>query len=84
MTKEEIRKALRPEPFVPLRIHRSNGKRYDVPVQDAARVLSAGVIVMLGVKPGSRSATGYDVFPFDQVVKIEPRGAKPTRRRKAS
>jgi hypothetical protein len=83
MTKEEIRKVLRAEPFVPLRIHRSDGKRYDVPVQDAARVLAAGVIVMRGVKPGSRSATGYDVFPFDQVVKIEQR-TKPTRRKKAS
>jgi hypothetical protein len=84
MTKEEIRKALRHEPFVPIRIHRTNGKRYDVPVQDAARVLSAGVIVMLGVKPGSRSATGYDVFPFAQVEKIERRPGKSVRRKKAS
>jgi hypothetical protein len=84
MTKEEIRSALEQQPFVPLRIYRSNRKRYDVPVQDAARVLRDAVIVMLGVKPGSRRASGYDVFPFDQVVKIEPRHSKPVRRRKAS
>ncbi len=84
MEKEKIREILYREPFVPLRIHRSNGTRYDIPVKDAARVLRDAVIVMLGVKPGSRQATGYDVFPFDQGVKIEPRSGKSVRRKKAS
>ncbi|HZL37512.1 MAG TPA: hypothetical protein VFC78_19495 [Tepidisphaeraceae bacterium] len=86
MLKEEIKAAVWREPFVPLRLHLSNGKTFDVPFRDVARVLSYGLLVFIGMKEGTHQSKGYDRFSFDQIVRIEQRPAngRGRRRRKAS
>ena len=58
MDKEAVRAELIREPFVPLRLHLSNGKTFDIPFRDAAHILSYGVLVFIGMKEGTRSAKG--------------------------
>ena len=77
MTFEDVRAELLRDPFIPFRVHRSNGKKYDVPFRDAARLMSYGFLVFIGKKyEGSRASKGFDRFPYDDIVRIEHRPAK--------
>lgn len=86
MTIEEVKMELLREPFVPFRVHLNNGKKYDVPFRDAARLLTYGFLVFIGMKEGTHSSKGYDRFPYEWIVRIEHRPAKKARssRKKAS
>ena len=86
MLKEEVKAELKREPFVPLRFHLKDGKRFDVPFREVARVLEYGVLVFIGLKEGTYQAKGYDRFSFESIVRIEqrPGGNKKGRRKKAS
>jgi len=86
MSADEIEAELRRDPFVPLRLHLENGKTFDIPHPDAARVLQYGVLVFIGMKAGTRQAQGYDRFSFDQILQIERRPSRGTgsKRKKAS
>ena len=74
------------EPFVPLRLHLTNGRTFDVPFRQVAHMVHRGVLVLIGLKEGTHSAQGYDRFAYEQIEKIEPLPTKPSRgrRRKAS
>ena len=76
MDREEVKAELLREPFVPFRMHLSSGKKYDVPFRDAARTLSYGFLVFLGMKEGTHRAEGFDRFPYEDIVRIEHRPAK--------
>jgi len=80
MLKEEIAAELTREPFVPLRIHLKNGKKFDVPFKDVAHMLGYGVLVLIGLKEGTHQAKSYDRFAFEQIDRIEK--LPTTRRRK--
>jgi hypothetical protein len=86
MMKEKVQTLLQCEPFAPLRIHLVNGESIDVPFRDAARLLSYGVLVFIGLKEGSRQAKDYDRFGFEQIARIEQRPTRGSagRRKKAS
>ncbi len=84
ITKQGMMKLLAREPFVPFRVHLENGKRYDVPFREVGHVLSFGFLVFIGMKQGTRSAKGYDRFPFEKIIRIEENPAAVRRRRKAS
>ena len=84
MLKEQVRAELGREPFVPLRLHLRNGATFDILFRDVARILSFGLLVFIGLKPGTRQAQSYDRFAFDDIVRIEQRPARSGRRRKAS
>jgi hypothetical protein len=73
--KEQIKAELGREPFIPLRLHLSDGKKFDVPFREVARVLSYAVLVFIGRDPKTRVSKGYDRFSFDQIVRIEQRPA---------
>jgi hypothetical protein len=83
MTKEEINSELNREPFVPLRLHLRDGRRFDVPFREVARMLPYGVLVFIGLKEGTHQADSFDRFPFDAVERIEqrPKGEKRKRRK---
>jgi hypothetical protein len=85
MHKADVESILARDPFVPVRLHLSNGKTFDVPFRDVARVLSYAVLVFIGLKERTRQAKGYDRFTFEQIERIEelPHG-KSRRRKKAS
>jgi len=84
--KEEIKAELTREPFVPFRLHLSDGRTFDVPFREVAHMTPSGVLVFIGLKEGTHRAEGYDRFGFDHVVRIEPRPTrgKGKRRKKAS
>ena len=85
MLRDQIEAELAREPFVPLRLHLRGGKTFDIPFRDVARVLPFGLLVFVGLKRGTRQASGYDRFAFDNIVRIEQRpGRDGQRRRKAS
>jgi len=86
MTLEDVKTELLREPFVPFRVHLTNGKKYDVAFREAGRLMSYGFLVFIGMKEGTHSAKGFDRFPYDDIVRIEHRPAKGRRnsRKKAS
>ena len=85
MLREELQTFLSREPFVPLRLHLVNGKTFDIPFRDVARLLSYALLVFIGLKEGTRQAKSYDRFSFDQIARIEELKSKVgPRRKKAS
>jgi hypothetical protein len=85
MLKEEVKAELGREPFVPLRLHLRNGDKFDIPFRDIAHVLRSGLLVLIGLKRGTRQAKGYTTYVFEDIVRIERRPAgRNHRRRKAS
>jgi hypothetical protein len=87
MLVDEVESVLRREPFVPLRLHRSNGGFVDIPFKHVAVILpSQGLLIFKGVKSStSRQAKSYEVIGFDQIARIDPqRGRDTGPRRKAS
>ena len=73
MQKEQVRNELNREPFVPLRLYLTDGRKFDVPFRDVAHMLSYGLLVFIGMKEGTRQAKSYDRFGFDQIERIEQR-----------
>ena len=84
MQKDDIRAELNREPFVPLRLHLRNGKTFDIPFRDVAHIVFSGLLVLIGLKEGTRSAKGYDRFAFDDIHRIERRPTRGGKRKKAS
>jgi hypothetical protein len=86
MLKEDVRIALTREPFEPVRLHLTGGRKYDVPFREVAHLLGYGVLVLIGLKEGTHQATGYDRFAFDDIEKIErlPGSGGKNKKRKAS
>jgi hypothetical protein len=86
MERPDIEAVLRREPFVPLRIHLTDGRKLDVPFQHVVVFQGDGVLVFKGVKkPGSHVATGFEFVAYGRIDRIEQkRGRGGSRRRKAS
>lgn len=77
MLKDEVKAVLRREPFAPLEVRTSDGRRLDVPFQHVAVVMTDGLLVFHGVKDErSRVAKGYDFIAYDRIEKIEPQQAQ--------
>ena len=73
---EDVKAELTREPFLPFRLHLSDGPKFDVPFREVAHVVASGVLVFIGLKEGTHQAKGYDRFGFDHIIRIEHR---PTR-----
>jgi hypothetical protein len=85
MEKEAVRRELTRDPFIPIRLHLTDGRTFDVPVPGVAHMMAYGLLVMIGADVKARTAEGYDQFPFDRISRIEPLPFKSSgRRRKAS
>jgi hypothetical protein len=82
MLKEDVERELMREPFVPLRLHLKDGRRYDVPIREAARFNPVGIVVLIGVKPGTYQIKGYDRFSLDAIDRIEQRPKREKRKRR--
>ena len=83
MEKEQVRAELMREPFVPLRVHLRNGKRYNISFRAMTHMLEYGLLIFIGMKEGTRQAKAFDRFGFDAIDRIEQRpGAKGGRKRK--
>jgi hypothetical protein len=85
MLKDDVQAELRREPFVPLRLHLTGGRTFDVPFREVAHLLGYGVLVLVGLKQGTHRAKRYDRFTFEEIERIEQRPALGKgKRRKAS
>jgi hypothetical protein len=84
--KEDVKAELAREPFMPFRLHLSDGRKFDVPFREVAHVVASGVPVFIGLKEGTHQAKSYDRFGFDHIVRIQHRPARGNgkRRKKAS
>ncbi len=78
MRRQEVEAELSREPFVPLRLHVTRSRKYVVAERRAAHVLGSDLLVLIGLKPGSVKAKGFDTFPFEAIERVEPLGRKTT------
>jgi hypothetical protein len=86
MTLDDVEAIITHQPFVPLRLYKTDGTKLDITFQHAVRVLDYGVLVFKGVANAhTRVAKGYEVVGFNRVDRIEPRkNGGGARRKKAS
>jgi hypothetical protein len=72
MKPESLRDELHRQPFVPLRIHLTDGKTYDIRHPEMAIVTSREVYVgREETSPGSGIARGLDLVSLLRVVRVE-------------
>lgn len=79
MDKEQVRSELTRQPFVPFRLHLTDGRTFDIPDPKVANIMAYGLLVMIGADVKARTAKGYDQFPFDRIDRIEPLPIQPER-----
>lgn len=85
MNREELEAEIHREPFVPLRLHLRDRRKFDVPFNHVIVFRSRDFILFKGVKKeGSHVAKGYEVIPYDYIDRIQPHRGGTGRRRKAS
>jgi hypothetical protein len=67
-------------------LHLKGGKTFDIPFPEMYRMLGYGVLVFIGLKPGTHRAKGFDRFNFENIDRIEqlPKRGGSRRRKKAS
>src|SRR5437762_119907 len=73
MLEQDVDVDLMREPFVPLRLHLKDGKRFDLPYPEMFRLLTYGILVFIGHKRGTHQSKSYDRFSYDQIDRIEQR-----------
>jgi hypothetical protein len=77
MKAEEVDAVLNREPFVPLRLVKTDGKSLDIPFKHVLVPRRSGVIVFKGVESAtSRFAKdGYEHVSYESIDRLEPRRA---------
>jgi hypothetical protein len=68
---EEFAQLLRTRPFVPLRIHLSGGKTYDIYHPDLVLVLHQRLDIGVGANPGTGVVDAVDHCSLLHVVRVE-------------
>jgi len=71
MTPEELRSELRRQPFVPLRIHLTDGKVYEIRHPEMVMVKRREIYVGTETAPGSGVAAECDLVSLLHVVRVE-------------
>jgi hypothetical protein len=85
MNREEVQSYVHRDDFIPLRLHLSDHRKLEVPFHHVVVFRSTDIILFKGVKkPGSHVAQGYEVIPYDRIIRIEPRSSGSSRRKRAS
>ena len=60
-------------PLIPLKVHLVSGKTVNIDRHETAWMLTHGLLVFQGTKPGTHRASGYDVIDLRGVERIEQR-----------
>lgn len=85
MNRQELELEMRRDPFVPLRMHLRDHRKFDIPFNHVIVFRSSDVILFKGVKKaGSHAAEGFEVIPYDTIDRVQPLQGGSGRRRKAS
>jgi hypothetical protein len=70
---EEIRKMLRASPFVPFRVHTSDGKHYDIPHPEMAMITRMVLVVGRPVRDPTQDIPRHtDIVSTLHIVGLEP------------
>jgi hypothetical protein len=79
MRAEELLQLVRHRPFVPLRVHMTDGKTYDIRHPDQIMVLRQRVDIGVPAKPGDEVAERVEFCSLLHVVRVEeiPANAPP-------
>lgn len=81
MDSTAINRVFASDPFVPLRVYLTNGKTFEIPFPEVAHLLGESLLILKGLKQGTHQAKGYEVFPVNQILRIEQRpSARPGKR----
>jgi hypothetical protein len=73
MDRNTVEAAVSRLPFVPFRVHAADGRQVDVLFPEMARVLSAGLLIFIGMKEGSRLAQSFVDLAYSNIDRIEDR-----------
>lgn len=79
MRPEELRALLRRQPFVPIRVHLSEGKTYDIKRPEMAFLTRSTVEIGLEKRPGSGVADQVMYCSLVHVVRVENLDGKKSR-----
>jgi hypothetical protein len=71
MSGEELMQLLRRRPFVPLRLHMTDGQTYDIRHPDNVLVLRSRVDIGVGADPATGVVAGVEYCSLLHVVRIE-------------
>jgi len=77
MSPDHVKLELQNEPFLPIRIHLTDGRALEVRFKHAVVQLKQGIMIFKGVRDQQRLATGYEVVAWDsidRIVRPRPRG----------
>ena len=72
MRPDELIALIRTRPFVPLRIHLTDGKSYEIRHPDQIIVLRGRVDVGVGADPDTGAAEGVEHLSLLHIVRVEP------------
>jgi hypothetical protein len=76
MSPHDVREFVRARPFVPFRIHTSEGRAYDVRHPDEAMVLTTRVVLPVRTKANGDFAESLEHVALAHVVRIEEMNAE--------
>jgi hypothetical protein len=77
MRPEELRELLKARPFVPLRIHMTDGQTFDIRHPDQVLVLRGRVDIGLGADPVTGVLDRVEHCPLLHIVRVEELQAAP-------
>ena len=78
MSPEVLRNEIRRQPFVPLRLHLTDGKVYDIRHPEMVLIKQREVYVGRETAPGSGVAAECDLVSLLHVVRVETVGQAPS------
>jgi len=71
VTRREVLRKLQREPFIPIQLRLTNRKTVRIREKRVACPVARGLLVVYPIKPGSRRISGFDVFAYASIERIE-------------
>lgn len=83
MDAQAVRDILSREPFVPLVIVKSDGRKLDVPFRHVLVPMKTGAILFKGIESATShfARDGYEHVNYDAIERFEPAPRRPTKAR---
>lgn len=80
MRAEDVRELLNREPFVPLKLVKTDGKSLPIKFRHVLVAMKTFVIVFKGIESATShfAKKGFEEFPYENIAKLEP--VKPRKR----
>ena len=74
MRAEDVREILNREPFIPLKLVKTDGKSLPIKFRRALVAMKSFVIVFKGLESATSSFArkGFEEFPYENIARLEP------------